>query len=135
MIECFQKGYDMKKEEFVPLIIPSEREKWVGNYGVSVANGSFGGGRVTRIDENGDMLDVHFSPYASLIQGEVRGRMHCKMSFEKERGAERSPLITRAQKIECLVVEDGPESYLILYPSPEDVIARFRAKENEDYSI
>jgi len=124
-----------KKEEFVPLVKIANRDNYVENYGISVANGSFGGGRVTRIDENHDTLDVHFSPYASLIQGEVRGRMHCKMSFEKDRDADRPPLTVNTQPIECLVVEDGPESYLILYPRPEKVIKKFRVMKDEDYCI
>lgn len=128
MIEFFQKGFPMKKEkEFTPLIQLAEREKCIGNYGVSVANGSVGGGRVVGLDEGVEAITVHFSPFAALVQGEVRGRMECDMKFGKSAAPDKPPLSVGVQFIRCLVIEEGPESYLVLYPRPEDVIAEFRA--------
>lgn len=117
----------MKEKEFTPLIQSTEREKRIGNYGVSVANGSFGGGRVIGLDEDAETITVYFSPFASLVQGEVRGRMECKMPFEKERPPDKPTLMVGLQLAQCLVIEEGPESYLVFYPKPEEIIAAFRA--------
>lgn len=117
----------MKKIDFTPFIPPAEREKCVGKYGVSVANGAFGGGKVIGLEEDAEVITVHFSPFASLVQGEVRGRMECKMPFGKKGAPEKPPLSVGFHHICCLIIEEGTESYLVLYPKPEDVIAAFRA--------
>ena len=118
-----------KKEEFVPLIIPSEHDEQVGNYGVSVANGSFGGGKVVGLSENAEKILVHLAPFASLIQGEVRGRLECEMPFEKKTAGDKPPISVGYCLIRCLVIEEGSESFLILYPRPEKVIAGYRAEK------
>ncbi|MEK7208355.1 MAG: hypothetical protein AAB699_02275 [Patescibacteria group bacterium] len=115
------------KKEFVPLIPPSERDEQAGNYGVSVANGSFGGGKVIGLSEDAEKVTVHFAPFASLVQGEVRGRLECEMPFPKKVGGERPPLSAGHHLVCCLIIEEGPESFLILYPRPEKVIADYRA--------
>ena len=110
MIESFQKDFPMKKEkEFTPFISSTEREKRIGNYGVSVANGSFGGGRIIGLDENAESIIINFSPFASLVQGEVRGRMECEMPFGKKREPEKPQLSVGYQTIRCLIIEEGVE--------------------------
>lgn len=117
----------MKKKEFIPLIVPSERERRVGNYGVSVTNGAFGGGRVVGLDESAEAVTVHFAPFASLVEGEVRGRLECSMRFGKIPASDKPSLTVGVQEVRCLVIEEGSDSYLVVYPKPEEVIAAFRA--------
>mgnify|MGYP001600296890 CR=1 FL=1 len=118
---------NMKKIEFTPLIPPAECEKCIGKYGVSVANGALGGGKIIGLDEDATTITVHFSPFATLVLGEVSGRMECKMPFEKDVVAGKPPLSVGFHHIRCLIIEEGAESHLVFYPRPEDVIAEFRA--------
>lgn len=122
-----RKGPCMKTKEFVPFILPSEREKRIGSYGVSVTNGAFGGGRVIGLDENAETITVHFAPFASLVGGEVRGRMECSMKFGKAPASDKPPLRVGAQEVRCLIIDEGPDSFQILYPPANEVIAEFRA--------
>lgn len=121
-----EERHTMKEKEFTPLIPTPEREKCIGKYGVSVANGAFGGGRIIGLNETAERITVHFSPFGSLVQGELRGRMECEMPFEKE-GDTKHPVSVGFHTIRCLIIEEGPESYLVFYPKPEEIIAAFRA--------
>ncbi len=106
----------MKKIEtpFTPLISYKEKERFVAGLGVLEASGVEAGGRIAEITETAEKVAVQFSYYATRNEGGLSLRMNEKPEFDKKT-IHRIP-------IECLVLEESPESFLVLFPDPKKIV-------------
>ena len=112
---------EKKNAVFHALVSATEKEVYMGGFGVSMANGAFAGGKVIEIREESESIFILFSYFANIVSGEIRGRMSYEMTFEKTPREKEMLRVVRHHG--CIILVEDERSTLILYPDPEKVVA------------
>lgn len=120
--QSVRKGTMKEASQFIHVLTASEKEGFANGIGILDASGVEAGGRISELTETKDEVAVSFAYYAIRSEGKLSLRTQEKPAFSKK------TLVLHRVQVECLVLEESPDSCLILLPNPKDIARKVRDK-------